>query len=253
MKKAFYPLLCLLLCCLLEKTAAENTSQGITLLALHPFDNSAFTQGLEMDAEGRLLLSTGLYGKSSLGYLDIVNANFEHLASLPYEEFGEGITLSPKGLWQLTWQNHKAYLRDSSSFEILESFPLETEGWGIAYDSQENVLLLSDGSNTIYLRSAEDFRLQSHFKLPYENLNELEYANGYLYANIWYSNQILKINLESQTVEKIYDFTEILANLPISSAQRQSMDVLNGIAHIEGKRFYIAGKQYPLLLEVILN
>lgn len=253
MKKALKMLLYLFSLCLVGRAFAQDTAQVITLLALHPFDSTAFTQGIELEEDGRLILSTGLYGKSRLGCLDITSGEFQVHATLPYEEFGEGITHSPQGLWQLTWENQKVYLRDPKSFAILASYPHENEGWGIAYDKQQNCLLVSDGSNRISIRSPKDFRLLDSFTLPYDNINELEYANGFLFANVWYSNSILQIDLASRKVLQTYDFTPILDGLPLSEEQRKQMDVLNGIAHIEGDRFYIAGKHYPVLLEVELH
>lgn len=228
-------------------------AEGIRLLATHPSNPDAFTQGLEISSAGTLYLSTGLYGKSHIGVLHLADGSYEIRSSLDEKFFGEGITFSPAGLWQLTWKNQTAFLRDANTLDVIQTFHNEYEGWGIAYDKKQDQLLVSDGSNRIFIRSAKDFRLLNSFTVERDMLNELEYADGFLYANIWLTNEIVKIDLSAQKIVQTYDFSRLIDDLEMGAEERANMDVLNGIAHIESKRFYVTGKQYPVVLEVELE
>ena len=249
--KVFLRTSTLLICIFFGMLSAQ--AESIRLLAVHPSDPDAFTQGLEIDSAGKLYLATGLYGKSHIGILDLADGNYEILSSLPEEYFGEGITFAPAGLWQLTWKNQTAFLRDAETLHVIQEFPNENEGWGIACDKESDRLLVSDGSNRIYIRSAKDFRLLDSFTVERDMLNELEYADGFLYANIWLTNEIVKIDVAAQKIVQTYDFSRLIADLQRSAEERANMDVLNGIAHIEGRRFYVTGKQYPIVFEVELE
>lgn len=246
-------LLVLLLALDLPAQLTAASAENIRLIAVHPSDPDAFTQGLECDEEGRLFLATGLHGASRIGILNLSSGAYEALVHLDKTYFGEGITFAKNGLWQLTWQEHVAFLRDKQSLEVKKSVPHENEGWGIAYWKDKDVLLVSDGSARICLRDAESFALLDSFTLESPMLNELEYADGYLYANIWLSSKILKIDLSQRKTVAVYDFSELLASLELSPQARARMDVLNGIAHIENQRFYVTGKHYPVVLEVELE
>lgn len=119
-------------------------------------------------------------------------------------------------------------------------------------------LLMSDGTDEIFIRDAESFDLIGSFKMSLngekvEFMNELEYVDGFLYANIWQTFNIIKIDLKTKKIVSVYDFEKIIENLDISKEDREKMNVLNGIAHIDKNRFYITGKLYPVLLEVELD
>ncbi|MDO4778713.1 MAG: glutaminyl-peptide cyclotransferase [Tissierellia bacterium] len=236
----------------------DVSKNGIKILNIYRSSNDAFVQGFEMIDEGKVLVGTGKYGESKIGIWDKEKQEISYKVNLDEKYFGEGITVTDKGIWQLTWKEKTAFLRDKKSFEILYSKRYETEGWGIAYDKDRDILLMSDGTNTVYLRDPITFELKDKFELfkegnPVSRINELEYFDGYLYANIWQTNKIVKINLQSKSIESIYDFTEVLNGLDLSPEQRSKMDVLNGIAHIEENKFYITGKLYPVIIEVELN
>ncbi len=239
---------------LLYSTAFASQIQGIVeLLSVLPFDSSVFLQGLECIDENRLLVSGGLYNTSSIGIWNIKHNAWEKQLPLPPAYFAEGLTQTPYGIWQFTWQENTAFLRDSATLQSKKQVAFQGEGWGLAYVPESDVLISSDGSSSLIVRSAEDFTEIRRFDIGTQNINELEYAEGYLYANIWQSNRILKIDLQKQSVVKEYDMQPILESLDLTEQQRCQMDVLNGIAHIKGNLFYIGGKLYPVMMKVKLH
>lgn len=233
-------------------------SGNVRVLNVFKSDKSAYTQGLEIDENGILYHATGRYGTSGIGILDKENGILNYIVKLDEKYFGEGITISPKGIWQLTYKENTVFLRDKKSLNVLKFFSYDTEGWGISYNYDENNLLMSDGSDEIFIRDVDSFEVLDSFKLTLngkklERLNELEYFDGYLYANIWQTFDIVKIDLKKREVVKVYNFEKIIKNLNIPKDVREKMDVLNGIAHIDKNRFYVTGKYYPVLLEVELD
>lgn len=220
-------------------------------------DAEAFTQGLELNELGELILATGQYGDSSIGVIDPNTGNFDRIDHLDESYFGEGITFTPDALWQLTWKEQTVFKRDPHSLQIISEYHYEGEGWGLAYDTDQEVIWMSNGSHIIQKRRADSFELIDSLAVtingqPVENINELEYANGYLYANIWYTNKIIAINLSTGEIDYQYDMTSLLEG-NLTAEQIKLVDTLNGIAHIEGDRFYITGKYYPVLFEVELK
>lgn len=216
----------------------------------------AFTQGLELNDEGLIVMGTGLYGESAIGYLNPETGHLDIVDFLDDKFFGEGITFTPDVLWQLTWKENIAFKRDPQSLEIVDEVTYEGQGWGLAYDDDREVIWMSDGSHVIQKRAADSFDLIDTIEITLnnqkvENINELEYANGYLYANIWYTNKIIAIDLTSGEIEYQYDMTDLLSE-QLSAEELDAIDTLNGIAHIEDNRFYITGKLYPKLFEVEL-
>lgn len=236
--------------------------EEIKLLALYPSDQEAFTQGLEvhpMLESGQLLMGTGLYGESSLGILDLETGEYKVKDALDEQYFGEGITVTDEVVWQLTWKEGTAFKRDLLSFDLLESVDYAGEGWGLAYDEDRQILWHSDGSSQLSLRDPDTFDLLGQLEVTYQqqavtNLNELEYANGLVYANVWFTDLVIAINPENGHVQQVYDLHTLLeeVNQDYSAEAIEKMDVLNGIAHKEGDVFYLTGKQYPYILEVEL-
>lgn len=225
------------------------------LIDIYPSDPTAFTQGLEV-YENQVIIGTGRYGKSIIGILNLENGEIEVMGQLDKTYFGEGLTVSPQYIWQLTWQENTAFQRDKNSFEIIDIIFYEGEGWGLAYDSDRDTLWMSDGTTYLQQRNPETFALIDRLEVRYQgqeidDINELEYANGQIYANIWYTNQVIAINPETGEVSQVYDLTPILQEY-FTAEERQKIDSLNGIAHIEGNRFYITGKLYPLIFEIEL-
>lgn len=203
-------------------------------------DRNAFTQGLEM-YRGRIIESTGLYGKSSLRLLD-TNGTIIKKMSVD-SVFAEGCTVFKGMLYQLTWKDTTCFVYSPSDFKIKKKLTYSGEGWGLAHD--KTVIYMSNGSDTIYCRDSS-FTIKRKFQVrlngqPLRNLNELEFANGKLYANIWYEHIIAEIDLSNGMVTRLIDCSGIVA-----AEQPASQEcVLNGIAFREkDSLFYITGKNW---------
>lgn len=222
-----------------------------TIIAAIPHDSLAFTQGL-IYHEGFLYESTGLYGHSGLRKVDAQTG--EVLQSIPLggQYFGEGLALKGGRLVQLTWLEGRAFVYSFPGLAPADTFYYDGQGWGLAADSGR--FIMSDGSENLYFRD-DDFRLAGTVKVtrdgqPISSLNELEYANGYIYANIWYSNSILEINPQSGQVSRVIDCSELAA----IESPADPRAVLNGIAYRpDRKTFYCTGKLWRNLFEIRLD
>lgn len=216
-----------------------------------------FVQGFELLDEDSLIIGTGLYGESLIQVINLDSMQVEKTENLDRQVFGEGITLSPQGIWQFTWREGLAFLRDSQSLEILETFNYQGEGWGMAYDSDRQVIWTSDGSNQVTARSSIDFQPISQLEIfnsegtAVENINELEYADGFLYANVWQTNQIMAIDPQNGNIIATWDLSELVEELDFEDQDPNR--VLNGIAHIKNNEFYVSGKRFPVIWHLRLN
>ncbi len=229
------------------------TELTVEILATHPFDPTSFTQGLEFDGE-QLLVGTGWWGESQVYYRTIDGQQSE-LQSLDQKQFGEGVTKSGDHVWQLTWKDGIAYKRDAQTLAVVDTASYEGEGWGLC--SFDDVLVMSDGTETLKLLDPATFALkdQMSITLDFANssaaLNELECvttADGkrLVYANVFMTTDIYVIDVNNGTVSQRID----ASNVP-NNAEPDSNNVLNGIAHIPGSdRFFITGKRWPDLYEV---
>ncbi|WP_034907820.1 glutaminyl-peptide cyclotransferase [Eremococcus coleocola] len=239
----------------LVRTSQVQASK-IKVLESLPFNKTAFTQGLELVDPDTLLLGTGRYGQSRIELYDIKTGQGQQRQLLDEDYFGEGVTVTDDYIYQLTWKKGIAYQRDKESLAVLKEISYEGQGWGLAFDPAQTIIYMSNGSDQIQVRDG-DFNLIDQFQVtdqgfPLEMLNELEFANGYLYANVWQTNRIVVIDISTGQVVNDYDFTKIIQQ-NFTETEQANMDVLNGIAHIEGNIFYITGKNYPKLLKVSLD
>lgn len=223
--------------------------EDVVLLEAYPLDEPLFVQGLEIDDSGRLLLSTGLYGDSRTGYLNVDDGTFDAIEQLDDTYFGEGITITPEGILQLTWKKETMFVRDLDSLEVSDTVSYHGEGWGLAFDDADGVWM-SNGGNSVVLRDLESFEVVDEILTEYDNINELEYVDGFLYANIWLTYDVIKIDVASGEVVKVYDLEPIVYSIEMNDDEIRQMDTLNGIAHIDGDEFYLAGKNYPYLYKV---
>lgn len=203
-------------------------------------DPNAFTQGLEV-YNGRIIESTGLYGKSSLRMLDTNGAVVKKMSV--DSVFAEGCTVFKGQLYQLTWKESTCIVYSPSDFKLNKKITYSGEGWGLAHDKM--MMYMSNGTDTIYFRDSS-FAVKRKLQIrlngqPLRNLNELECANGKLYANIWYENAIAEIDPGSGIVTRLIDCSGI-----ITSERPASQEcVLNGIAYREkDSLFYVTGKNW---------
>lgn len=223
---------------------------GFAVVASYPHDPSAYTQGLQY-VDGVLYEGTGLYGRSSLRRVDLESGVVEQQIDLAPEYFGEGIQVVGDRIYQLTWKSNVAFLYDRESFELLDQFTYPTEGWGLTYDGEH--LIMSDGTSTIFLRDPETFEEVGRFTVldgdaPVNMLNELEYVQGSIWANIWLTDEIVIIDPESGKVIGRVDLAGLLPSEDVANAE-----VLNGIAYDEERdRLFVTGKLWPTLFEIEL-
>ena len=214
-------------------------------------DRNAFTQGLVFD-NGDFIEGTGLYRRSSLRRVSIKTGEILQYHELPPHLFGEGVTIYKNRIIQLTWQSNVGFVYDKDSFELLREFNYPTEGWGITFDGA--YLVMSDGTANLFFLHPETFEEQRRVKVhdnnnPVERLNELEHIGGEIYANVFQTDRIARINPKTGNVVGWVDLTGIL-----SHEDRQTpADVLNGIAYdAEKNRVFVTGKFWPKLFEIEL-
>lgn len=211
-------------------------------------DPNAFTQGLVI-SEGRLYESTGLYGQSSVREVDLATGQVRRAVQSPADVFGEGLAHWKDTLVQLTWQNRIAFVFDQASFQFKKQHRYNTEGWGLTQDGRH--LIMSDGSASLFFLDPETFNIVRTLGVtsagtPVVRLNELEYINGQIYANVWQTARIAIINPSSGIVTGWIDLAS-LAQQHASSPDQ----VLNGIAHdAVNNRLYITGKLWNALYEI---
>lgn len=222
------------------------------ILSQRAHDPSAFTQGLLLH-EGKFYESTGLYGESSLREIDFETNEILRGLVLPEEIFAEGLALVDNRLIQLTWQNGGAIVWDIETFEVVGVLEYEGEGWGLCYDGES--LWMSDGSSTLFQRDPETFEIIREVTVTLDdvavtNLNELECVEESVYANVWYTDYILRIDKSEGTVNAVINAFDLLSEDERALLTRDGA-VLNGIAYdAENDVFWITGKLWPTLFEV---
>ncbi len=226
-----------------------------SILSEYPHDTSAYTQGLEFH-KGKLLESTGDFEGSSLRITDYKTGKVEQIHKMGTAEiFGEGITVFKNKIYQLTWQNHQVYVYDDKNItQPIKTFQWPYEGWGIAHN--DSLLIISDGTSNLYFVHPETFKVVNTVSVRDNNgtvnmLNELEFVNGFVYANVYETNYIVKINPESGHVTGIINLPSLLKPADVVPYRT---NVLNGIAYDStSKRFLITGKRWPKMFELQLN
>ena len=217
-----------------------------------PHDPDAYTQGLQW-TDGKLYESTGMQGASSVRLVDRATGSVLKKRSLPAEVFGEGLVRHGDEIWVLTWQNKTAYVLDAGNFSTLRTYHYEGEGWGLTSDGKE--LIMSDGSDKLVFRSFKDFSVTRTVPVtnagrPVKLLNELEYVNGEVYANIYTTHMVARIDPKSGEVTALLDLSALRGRLPVPNRA----EVLNGIAYDkETDRFIITGKWWPRMFEIKLK
>ena len=214
-----------------------------------PHDSTAFTQGFSY-YNGFFYEGTGREGQSSLRQTDPETGRLVRKVDLASEYFGEGITILGKEVIQLTWMSHVGFVYDLSDFHQLRTFNYRGEGWGLTTDGRD--LFMSDGSTEIRVLDAATFAEKRRIKVHdgsrrVDQLNELEFVEGEIYANIWHSDRIARISPETGQVVGWIDLTGLLGPF----YQREAEAVLNGIAYDgKGKRLFVTGKLWPKIFEI---
>lgn len=222
---------------------------GVTVLGQHPHDHLAFTQGLLLHG-GYLYESTGLVGRSSLREVDPATGEVLRYRAVPPPHFAEGLELVGEELLQLTWQTGVLFRYDLTTFELTSEQRYEGEGWGLCFDGSS--LWMTDGSATLYERQPETFEVLSSVQVllddkPLPRLNELECVDGKVYANVWLTDEIVRIDPGTGRVEALIDASALREMVGIHSRDA----VLNGIAYdAERQVFLVTGKLWPALFEV---
>ncbi len=218
--------------------------------SIYPHARTSYTQGLEFVGD-ELYESTGMYGQSRLLRVDLESGAIEQtLATLPNSEFGEGITILGDTIFMLTWREGKLYLFDRKSAKEITTKRYGGQGWGLTSDGQR--LYMSDGSSRITVRNRDSFAIESSHNVTLDGgsidmLNELEWIEGRIWANIYQSDMIVIINPVSWEVEGVIDLEGLL---PASERDRTT-DVLNGIAYNrESRKIYVTGKYWSKLFEI---
>jgi len=235
---------------------AELAFYGYQVVNTYPHDPHAFTQGL-LFHEGKLLESTGQYNQSSLREVDLATGQVLRKWAVPGAYFAEGLALLDGKLYQLTWKEEKAFVYDlngdAKTFHKAGEFSYRGEGWGLASDGR--LLIMSDGSSTLRFLNPATFAVDHAILVlkdgtPLERLNELEYVKGEIYANIWQTDWVARIDPASGKVAGMIDFSFLLPD----ADRRATTDVLNGIAYdAAGDRLFVTGKNWPKLFEVRLK
>jgi glutaminyl-peptide cyclotransferase len=220
----------------------------VEVLGAMPHDRAAFTQGLVWHA-GVLYESTGLVGRSSLRQVDRANGEIRRELRVEPTVFAEGLARVGDRLIQITWKDGIAFVYDLASFERVGEHRYSGEGWGLCFDGQR--LVMTDGSRNLTFRDPQTFAATGTLPVtldgqPVERLNELECVGDRVYANVWMTEQIMRIDSRTGRVDAVIDASNLL-----SPEERQGVDVLNGIAYDADRDvFLITGKLWPRMFEV---
>ena len=232
-----------------ESILESKINYTYTIKSTYPHDSSAFTQGL-VYANGKLYEGTGLYGMSSIRIVELESGKILQMVNMSSTFFGEGITIHDNRIIQLTWKSKKAFIYNVTNLDNIGSFNITSEGWGLTTNGTH--LIYSDGTSTIRFLEPTDFKEVYSVQVKYNGkpvtkINELEYIQGELYANIWQTNNIIRINPDTGTVNGWIS----LEGIEEQFDKDIEIDVLNGIAYDKTKnRILVTGKLWPKLFEI---
>jgi glutamine cyclotransferase len=236
----------------LAVACGRRPSGGFTMVRRFPHDTSAYTQGL-VYANGTLFESTGLYGHSQVRRVDLATGRVLASVALPADHFGEGLALLHGRLYQLTWKEQVGYVYDASTLARVDSFTYRGQGWGLTTDGSS--LIMSDGSATLRFLDPGSFEVRREITVrdgdsPLLWINELEFARGELFANIYTSNWIVRIDPATGQVREWLNLSGLLPR----RERTPTTDVLNGIAYDDATGdLLVTGKRWPALFELHLQ
>lgn len=222
----------------------------VRIIQTYPHDQEAFTQGLFYH-DDRLYEGTGQEAGSSLREVELETGRVIRQVNLDPSLFGEGITLYKDRIYQVTWQNRVGFVYERPTFNLINKIYYQTQGWGLTTIGDR--IVMSDGSNILYFCEPELFTVESRIEVydnekPVDQLNELEYINGEIWANIWMTDLIARID---PVTGKVNSYIDLSMLYPDSERIKVNADVLNGIAWDEtGERIFVTGKRWPKLYEI---
>lgn len=231
----------------------------LTVTARYPHDRAAFTEGLQYLGNGLLAESTGLVGESGVRRVELKSGRVLAGVATPLASaFGEGVSVLGGVAYHLTWQSGLAYAFDAATLREVGRYRYQGEGWGLTNDGKS--LIMSDGSSTLFWRDPRTFAVTRTLRVtdagqPVKNLNELEYVQGSIYANIWLTNRIARIDPKSGNVTAWLDVTPLMQEASEGAARGPQPltfdDVPNGIAYVpERGTLLLTGKRWPTVYEV---
>jgi glutaminyl-peptide cyclotransferase len=233
-----------------QRRSAASPVQRYRVVHSYPHDPRAFTQGLVYN-DGVLYESTGLNGQSSIRKVRVETGEVLQVRRLEPHYFGEGIALWGGSVVQLTWQSEVGFVYDQATFDRTGTFNYPGEGWGLTQDGTH--LVMSDGSARLRFLDPKTFREVRRVTVrdgsqPISQLNELEYVRGEIFANVWQTERIVRIDPATGQVKGWIDMHGLL-----TPAEAQGSDVLNGIAYdAKGDRLFVTGKLWPRLFHIQL-
>ncbi|HEX2058944.1 MAG TPA: glutaminyl-peptide cyclotransferase [Actinomycetota bacterium] len=227
----------------------ESVFPGYVVVGKFPHDPAAYTQGFDFRREA-LFEGTGLNGRSSLRRVDLETGEVLRQVDLAERFFGEGIVVLGRRIYQLTWQSERAFVYDRRTFRRIRRFTYEGEGWGLTHDGRR--LIMSDGTSTIEFRDPDTFEVTGQIEVteegqPVSSLNELEWVNGEIFANVYPTDDVVRIDP---------DTGEVTGHLDLSPLKQQEPDgeVTNGIAYMESQdRLFVTGKLWSSVYEIELT
>jgi glutamine cyclotransferase len=232
------------------QAAVDAARLRVQVLASQPHDTQAFTQGLELH-DGVLYEGTGLTGRSELRTVRPATGEVIDRVALPPDVFGEGITVVGDRIWQLTFTEQFAFLRDRATLGELRRVEYTGQGWGLCHDAPRDRLVMSSGAPELTFRDPETFEQLGSVAVtldgqPLQNINELECVGNRVWANVWLTDQIVRIDPATGVVDAVVDASGLL-----SESEAAAADVLNGIAAIPcSDTFLITGKLWPRMFRV---
>jgi glutaminyl-peptide cyclotransferase len=247
MKVFILPLLAVILA-----ACGKPVELGYKIVSTRPHDPECYTQGLEFSGK-RLFESGGGYGLSTVREVNPANGEVIRKRPMARNVFAEGITLLNNELWILTWKENTAYVFEPDTFKFLRNHTYQGEGWGLTHDGGQ--LIMSDGTSKLKFIDPKDFSIKKTLtvmdgKRPVEQLNELEYVNGEIFANIYTTDRIARISAADGRVTGWLDLSALRKQLP----RPNRAEVLNGIAHDPATgNLLIAGKLWPKMFEIRIS
>jgi len=235
------------------KSAITPPIDGYEVVNVFPHDTTSYTQGLEYH-DGKFLESTGEYGSSTLRWVDIKSGKSLQRIDIDKKYFAEGVSLVDDKIVLLTWQANMGFIYNPETFKQIGTFPYQNsrEGWGLTFDGKQ--LIKSDGTNRIWFLNKDTYREESYIDVyddrgQVDQLNELEYIDGKIYANVYQTDNLIIIDPKTGAIERYVDLSGILPEKDKFS----NTDVLNGIAwDAKGKRLFVTGKRFDKLFEIKL-